>query len=1703
VASTSTILNRLIASLSAQDPTWDIGVGTAEYKILEAVANEIATAANNNTLQNYSFDITTKTGADLDNFCSIFGIYRNLGKRATGTATFSTATSGLVTGTLGCISAPNGGTYNFTYTPTAATSVSVPYNASASTIQSAISAIVPSNIAVNVNGTNLIGGFKLTFTPPLPQNSFSLSSTNLTPSNVGAYFSANGGATANLQIASGTQIYASANATGSQAIYYQTTAPATILQGQSSVTIPIQAINAGSVNNLAAGLVTYLSTQITLVTSVTNSILTGGTDAETDAQLIQRWQNTVFKNLAGTQDQFLALAFNNPDTTRAHVLGPQTQNTETIQIQTILSNNQKTGISLSPGTTPLSGSQLNNANTIATLTSNPTGAGTSGTTLSYNFTYNSQLYSNPFIVGDFVIIEGITETTGSSVNNTYNTSGTITAVTNTQTSGYYTSGNLTIAKSTTASITTTYTGATITRLPNSSSVTSANAFGLQPQVTMPGEWPVVTGTGVGATTTVTIPSGQSAAGAINGTTATSAGYITTANAATINAMPVANSDGTTTINLIQGSSASGTLSPTSSLTSITFSVPNNTTGAPATTNYSGTSTLQKIQNDITQLYTYSPSVDPNQIVTLNGFYNSATLNIIATGGSFSISSPSGTSSISLPFNTGPNATANTFTITLVTSSSGSVQYTTGTTSHGFSIGQTVTISGITPSGYNGTFTIVTVPSATTFTVANATTGAYTLSSAKVIAASGLRTVLNTLLSYYGIQCSVFRTTTSNGYQYIVDFYAKNYGTSIDALGNYYYSYIPVDANYVTTLLTFNFGPLNGTSPSGTWVPGNGLTGTVAQTAAINFLYAQPTTMPLYFTNSEGLSTITAVTQSSPSSGYVQYTTSAAHGFVVGQTVTISGITTPSGYNGTFTIYSIPSSTTFTVANATTGAATLSSAKAIVACQLIFQQTGQLLESITSSISESQYFYPQGYESIESTYTASGSTQVASPSIDYTYDNTVIYPPQVTARIVNGNNYSWLYPGNILNFTYSYVDQISRNIPTTFTGKAPSIYTNYVDVIIDGVNAKTVIEDGVINTSIVNPVVNPVPGSGGLITATNQTQWVLGDQISNPPIGDYFYSFSQQPVTQPWVGIYPEGIALGPISRTDTYNVSTVSSVSGNNLSQQTVNSNGYCDVTLSTVNNNFAAGPATFTVAVGGTTYQIWYEYSYPPGSNTVFKNCIILTGGGSVTIPANQTINQYQINNPNATMGDIGANVSGTGFSAGTTIVSVIPGSKAILSSSYSSSPTSMTVYRPFQLLTAYGGPLSVTPASNNQLINYELLPANIPGSNLTSNTSTFASNTSAEPNYQNIQTTLGSNTITTSSTINSIYYNMTTNLPNFPYPAEVYNYSHAGKQITLEYNNTNVIPATGARSFGSSNSYIFTSDFYPIYDTSEFNGSTVGISGIGIRQPTVQTRTNCAWNIGSNVIYDAHASTLDLGSYVVVPSGATLPQQAYIVSVTPNYSYTIAWANSISSANLYGYTTLNSSATNATLNLIPFSTVPIFPVNTNIQLFGINYNVNKDVQEVDSLIQQQRLVGVSTLTHGADFQQILLNLAVVPSPGVSSSSIASSITSQINSYFNNLQFLQPIQISSILQYALNAQGVQNVRLANQKDSLTLYGIQIVNPYMHYDSMSDLTQGNIVAIDYQDLVILNTFTKDVILESDQLPKLFYINLYVRSEGDF
>lgn len=76
------------AALSISEPDLDTSVGSVARKIIDAVAEPIAEAYTDSALINYQYDIDAKTGADLDDFCRLFGITRFPAKRAVGTVVF-------------------------------------------------------------------------------------------------------------------------------------------------------------------------------------------------------------------------------------------------------------------------------------------------------------------------------------------------------------------------------------------------------------------------------------------------------------------------------------------------------------------------------------------------------------------------------------------------------------------------------------------------------------------------------------------------------------------------------------------------------------------------------------------------------------------------------------------------------------------------------------------------------------------------------------------------------------------------------------------------------------------------------------------------------------------------------------------------------------------------------------------------------------------------------------------------------------------------------------------------------------------------------------------------------------------------------------------------------------------------------------------------------------------------------------------------------------------------------------------------------------------------------------------------------------------------------------------------------------------------------------------------------------------------------
>jgi hypothetical protein len=90
---------------------------------------------------------------------------------------------------------------------------------------------------------------------------------------------------------------------------------------------------------------------------------------------------------------------------------------------------------------------------------------------------------------------------------------------------------------------------------------------------------------------------------------------------------------------------------------------------------------------------------------------------------------------------------------------------------------------------------------------------------------------------------------------------------------------------------------------------------------------QPDSRTVTVTLSTRSATVNQATPSSPEAGDVTYTTTAPHLFVAGEFVTITG-SSIAGYNGTFKIDQVPTSTTFTVINSTTGNESWSSGLAV-------------------------------------------------------------------------------------------------------------------------------------------------------------------------------------------------------------------------------------------------------------------------------------------------------------------------------------------------------------------------------------------------------------------------------------------------------------------------------------------------------------------------------------------------------------------------------------------------------------------------------------------------------------------------------------------------------------------------------------------------------------------------------------------------------
>jgi uncharacterized repeat protein (TIGR02543 family) len=244
---------------------------------------------------------------------------------------------------------------------------------------------------------------------------------------------------------------------------------------------------------------------------------------------------------------------------------------------------------------------------------------------------------------------------------------------------------------------------------------------------------------------------------------------------------------------------------------------------------------------------------------------------------------------------------------------------TTSTAHNLKVGDRVIIAAVA-TAFNGTFTVASVPTSTTFTYA--TTGQTNVTS---VTSTGSATISRT--------CSVVSPATScvitgltNGTTYQFAATATNAtGTSASSTK---VSGLPtgVAVTYNTSTNSGIIGTSGTTATSSaTFDKGSSLTLPVASRTGYEFSgwynVATAGTLVGGPGGSYSPNLTASITTRSLTSNVVTLTTSSAHGFVVGMTVSVINIS--SVFNGSYTITSVPTTTTFTYAKTNANVASAS------------------------------------------------------------------------------------------------------------------------------------------------------------------------------------------------------------------------------------------------------------------------------------------------------------------------------------------------------------------------------------------------------------------------------------------------------------------------------------------------------------------------------------------------------------------------------------------------------------------------------------------------------------------------------------------------------------------------------------------------------------------------------------------------------------
>ncbi len=350
---------------------------------------------------------------------------------------------------------------------------------------------------------------------------------------------------------------------------------------------------------------------------------------------------------------------------------------------------------------------------------------------------------------------------------------------------------------------------------------------------------------------------------------------------------------------------------------------------------------------------------------------------------------------------------------------------TTTMAHGLSAGQTVVIAGVGDSSFNGTFTVSTVPSTTTFTYAQ--TGTNATSGGGTVSAGTVKWFVN----------NVEGGNPASG--------------TISTLGLY-------------------------TAPSTTPPPAT--TVNITSTGAVR------------------------------ANNVVTITTTAAHNLVIGQVATISGVTDAS-FNGTFTIASVPSTTTFTFSQVGSNASSGNGTVTTTAVQIKAEAVADTTKSDTAQLS-----------------VESGVVVTISPG-SATIGVTQVFPFKATIQNdPNNSGVTWTVQGGTSG-SNGTIDSVTGLYTAPGTVPSPAAVTIQAASNLDSTKTATA-SVTIVTTSGAAPTLASINPTSGALGSLFQDIYLNGTDLLSTTI----VSFNGQPV--PSSGIFLVNQSLMRVRIPDTF-----------------------------------------------------------------------------------------------------------------------------------------------------------------------------------------------------------------------------------------------------------------------------------------------------------------------------------------------------------------------------------------------------------------------------------------------------------------------------------------------------------------------------------------------------------------------------------------